>query len=283
MLNDPDIVRKLQMAMRRYAKANYAGYADKQASVADFYQEHVGRHPLRDIAATAAVGAAGAYTLSGPVLGLIAKLGGLGNPTLAALAQKYTDDPAGAGSAKLKLAALGALLGAGYGAFQHVDTNYGLAGVKNSLTDKDYWKKNPIRDIRRGGKLPSDEVDMLEMLDVDTSKEAYDYNDPDDTYYDENIYVPSALHAVQSDPVLLKRNRNIVSGLVASSSDGRNKTSGYRLTSAALRAGVGYGSAWALGQGLGSLLSMPAPIVNRLSQAGGIAAAVVGSGVLKEL
>jgi hypothetical protein len=273
MLQEPETIRQLQEALRRLA--------NKQASFADIYQEHIGRHPLRDIAATSALGAAGAYALSGPALSILAKLGGLGSPQLAAMANQYMSDPRGAGSAKFKLALLGALAGAGYGAYKHVDMKTDMEGMKQSLTDPNYWYKHPWQALRRKGLAPESDIDMAEMLHID--KQASDPGDPDDTYYDDSIYVPNAIHAVQRDPVLLSYNKRQVSGIVRDSGDAKKQTSGYRITNAALRAGVSYGAAWALGQGLGSVLNLPQPIVNRLSTAGGIAAAVVGSGVLKEL
>jgi hypothetical protein len=153
--------------------------------------------------------------------------------------------------------------------------------MKDSMLDPDYWAKNPSRAWLRQSLAPADIKEERLMASLQNSKVAS--ADFEDSYYDDNIEVPTALRAVHMDPVLLDTNKKEIGQLLTQSSDNGRRTSGFNLTNTALRTGVSFGAAWAFGQGMGQLLSMPKPIVNRLSMAGGVAAAVVGSGILKEL
>lgn len=245
-----------------------------------WYEEHVGKSPMLDAAAISALSGLGTYAASGPLLSLASRMGAFGSPEAQAAVERWKNDPAGYAAARKKLALLGAGLGAGYGLYRHADISHGLKNVFDSITDKDYWNKHPelvadVMDKRTPEQKLVDEATSME------SKTAMD-NLSDDTYFNNDIDVHGALHAVHLDPVLTPSSKRNVNDLILNSTD-ESKTSGFNLTNSALKAGVSYGAAWLFGQGLGNVLGMPQPVVNRISTAGGIASAVIGSGILKEL
>jgi hypothetical protein len=55
--------------------------------------------------------------------------------------------------------------------------------------------------------------------------------------------------------------------------------SGKDLARGAVRAGVGYGAAFALGQTVGKIFDLPEPLTDRMSRIGGIAGAIINTGV----
>ena len=103
-----------------------------------------------------------------------------------------------------------------------------------------------------------------------------------DPYYQDNIHVPTAISIVGRDPVLFPQNRARVASIVSQSANSGQRTSGFRITDTVLQSGVDFSAAYLFGQGLGRVLSLPSPVVDRVSAAGGVAAAVIGSGVLSK-
>lgn len=350
-INNPDNHSRLIAALKRMtAKAP----VEKQASLQEMteaYQKNIGGNPLLDTAALSAGSGLLTYLASGPILRAVTSAAGVGSPQIQAVAQQYFSNPENVAKTKRRLAILAATAGALYGAYKHGDWTGGMEGFKASMTDPEYWKKNPDRvgayavrepqtpqqvereavsmekrasatevvtDVthcaRCGGNHRSLKFSKLEKpVDVYTHwalcpkvKEPvvlllYDKDPEDrcvpekqkpdmlhklasqDPYYQDNIYVPRAMSIVGQDPVLFPQNKARIATMIHQSADGGSHTSGIRLTDTAVQSGVDFGAAYMFGQGLGKLLSMSSPVVDRLSAAGGVAAAVIGSGVLSKI
>lgn len=102
-------------------------------------------------------------------------------------------------------------------------------------------------------------------------------------HYYEPFDKTKAIGAFQRDPILLGSTKSQLYQLLDKSSPQRPTTTGFNLTNAAVNAGVGFGTAWLFGQGIGKIMALPTRITDRLSMAGGITAAVLDSGILREL
>ena len=250
---------------------------EKQAALQDMtelYQKKVGSNPLLDTAALSAGAGLVSYLAGGPIIKAVSSMAGVGSPQIQAAVQQYFADPENVAKTKRRLALMAAAAGALYGVYKHSDWTGGMEGFKKSMTDPEYWKKNPERQAAYTAAAPLTAQEAVSM-----GKTA-SYNDP---YYDENIHVPTAISIVGRDPVLFPQNRARVASLVAQSSNNGHTTSGFRITDTALQSGVDFSAAYLFGQGLGRVLALPQPVVNRVSAAGGVAAAVIGSGVLSKL
>jgi len=248
------------------------------------YQDNIGQHPLRDTAALAGIAGLGTYLFSGPILRLLVQsAGSFGGPQTQQAVQEYLAPGGDLSSSKLRLAALAALSAGGYGVYKHGDWKGGLQALKNSMMDKDYWKKNPDRSAAYKPAVPETLRDMEEKA-IDMDKQAWGMEEgfSKNPFYREDIPVGQSINVIRQDPILFQQNRSKIAGLIVDSTNDK-VTSQYNLTNAAVRAGVDFGTAYLFGQGVGRLLALPDPIVNRVSAAGGIAAAVIGSGVLKHM
>jgi hypothetical protein len=220
-------------------------------SITKAYQENIGQHPGRDIAFLAGTGAVGAYAAAPLLIKLLTGALSIGGgPQVQQAADRYLNE-GGAAKARRRLALAAGAVGALYGVYKH-----------------HIPKPAPV--------VPETPASRRAEASSMGKEAASDY-------YRENIPVVEGIRAVNSDPLLLNRNKQKVNQLLSSSANDGRTTSGFNMTNAALAAGVDFGTAFVFGQGMGKLLSMPAPLVNRLSTTGGVAAAVVGSGILRKL
>jgi len=248
------------------------------------YQESVGNDPRRDIPFLAGAAGLGTYALAKPLVSaLVSAAGTAGGPQMQQGIQDYLAPGGDVEKTRRRLTIMAALAAAAYGVYKHGDTRGGWQGMKASLTDPDYWKKNPQRVEAYKTKVPptlaEQEADAVSM-----TKTAYGLDEGfnKNPYFRENIPVGASINLIRNDPILFQSSRNKVSSLLTSSASGTH-TSSFNLTNAAVNAGVDFGAAYLFGQGVGKILAIPQPVVNRVSMAGGLAAAVIGSGVLKQL
>jgi len=227
------------------------------------YAEHIGSRPLLDIGTRAAAAGAGTYALSKPILNTIVRVAGTSkNPVVKAAVDRFIGSDVN--KARRRLAILAAGLGAASGLYSHGDFSKGYKGFMESLTQKDYWK--------RPENMPVDPDRPEEMLKIAA------FDDPEGFF---SPTIPTAYSAtvMNRDPYLPPEHKTYTSSLLLKASEGRPKFSRNDLARTAIRSGVDFGAAFLLGQGVGRMLSMPPAVVNRLSVGGGIANAVIGSGI----
>jgi len=232
--------------------------------ITNAYQEHVGSKPLLDTAVLASTAGAGTYMASGPLLkllvNLVAKVRG---PE----AGQQIADWLGSdiNKTKRRLALLAASLGAGYGVYKHGDFSKGWQGFKKSMTKPDYWDDPdnwPVDKDSPEGMLKLSELDITRL---------------------DNIPVLPSMQIISRDPVLIPDQKTTVNTILMAASNGKPRTSQFDLTKTVLQTGVDFGAAYLFGKGLGSILSLPKPVVNTLSLTGGIGYAIKGSGILDRI
>ena len=210
-----------------------------------------------------------------------------------------------------------------YGVGKHVDLSKGFGSALQSLLQTDYYKKHPeaAMALQRAGRkkvqyakpvsgqlslgrrvmqlgsaaLPpattppavsrmgraSDELQQMHKYQSD--KSAF-YMGADDELDQEVIPVNYSSLLVDSDPFLAPEAKQVTIGLLhkANGADA-GFTSGRKLFKAAVKAGAGFGAAYMFGRGLTSVLGAGTEVSKKLSKIGGVAAAVVNSGILNEL
>jgi hypothetical protein len=255
--------------------------------LAQSYQENIGKHPWRDTAFLAGTAGLGAYLAAPLALSAGSRLAGAGSPAVQRSVDEYLAEGGGAQTARKRIALVAAAVGAIYGLYKHSDYTGGLARIKESMSDPDYWKNNPDRvsEVTKPspGQLagidgtvdPYEEEMRILRLPEKLAAETTDY-------FRTNIYVPDALAAISKDPTLLIPNQIKVQNLIQSSSN-QDYTSGFNLTNSAIRSGAHFGAAYLFGQGVGKILSMPSPLRDRVSLIGGLTAAVLSSGILRQV
>lgn len=247
------------------------------------YQENIGSKPLRDIPFMAASAGLGTYLLSKPALTALSNLAGsFGGPAVQTAVSNYIAPGGDIETGRRRLAMLAAAAGALYGLYKHSDWKGGLKGIKESLTTDDYWAKNP--DAAAKYKQPAITQTAEEAaVDMTKTASAWGLEDGFTSSFDTpSIHVGQALNSLHQDPFLLPTYKTKVGGLIADSAIG-TKTSQASMVNTAIKSGVDFGTAYLFGTGVGKLLAMPDPLVKRVAMAGGLSAAVVGSGILKQL
>jgi len=233
------------------------------ASLTHKYQQHIGQHPLRDILMMAGVAGAGTYLGSRPAISILSQTMAAGNPQLQAVANEYLHGP-DRRKGQRRLAIMAALLGAGYGAFKHhnrvfPNTSKPKASPASPYKDNSYMPAPvPTLDLSLGNKDASVRI----TPNIIDKRQAINY--------------------IVTDPVLYDSNKRKVASLIQTSSPNRWTTPA-QIGYTAIKAGAGFGAGYMLSQGLGSILAMPTPLVRRMSTTGGIASAVIGSGILTKL
>ena len=104
----------------------------------------------------------------------------------------------------------------------------------------------------------------------------------DDPFYSKRIPVSYTVDLIRSDPFLTPPAKGAAEFLVTGKSDS-GLISGKDLMQTAVQAGVGYGAAYMFGKVLGSVMSLPKSTVDSLANKGGIAAAIINTGVLEKI
>lgn len=210
-----------------------------------------------------------------------------------------------------------------YGVGKHVDTGAGLSGALQSLLQSDYYKKHPDAARRLqlagrkrvqyaqpvGGQLPlgrrvlqaaiptfkapelvkrigeagEPETPALGIQKEQSSKTAF-FMGAADELNQQTIPVYYSRLLVEQDPFLAPEAKEVTKGLLSQASGGPvGMVSGRQLLKAAVKAGAGYATAYLFGRGLASVLGADPETSNKVSKLGGIAAAVMNSGILHEL
>jgi len=105
-----------------------------------------------------------------------------------------------------------------------------------------------------------------------------------DAFEGEHIPVRHSMDLVNQDPFLNLGQKVVTNSLIGGAEEGGSglTTSG-QLVRSAVRAGVGYGVASLFGQGLGKILSLPPDEAKAVSRIGGVAGAVLNSGIMDAL
>ena len=244
------------------------------------YEKHVGSKPLLDTAAIGAGAAGATYLASKPLLNALRTVLRTAAPaSVQGAADRWLTD-GGMDSARRRLTLLALLAGMGYGAYKHGDWKGGMDRFLASMKDKNYWPNNPDRAAAYGAGPagPSELEQATEMKEaaLDGSRDLIP------GYYLKLVPVPAVTTMVREDPVLFEQNKDRLIRVV-DHSGWHGKTNGLSITDTAIKAGVGFGSAYAFGNIVGRMLAMPPPLRDRLSLLGGLGTAVVASGILKEL
>jgi len=242
------------------------------------YQERVGNDPRLDIPLLTAGSGLAAYLLAGPAIRALSNIASVGgNQQMQDAVNSYLAPNGDINAGKRRLAILASAAGALYGMYKHVDWKNGLEGAKQSLLTPNYWERNP--QARAAYEKPVDVKPELAAISMD--KQAWDEGYRE-SFHNSPIPVGMSINAFRQDPFLLPYNRNKITSLVADSANGLFTTPA-SMVNTALKAGVNFGAAYMFGTGVGKLLAMPEPLVNRVAMTGGLSAAVVGSGILKHL
>lgn len=261
----------------------------------NWYQQNIGSKPLLEIPLAAGIAGLGTYAVADQALDALSNFPGMSKLRTSTRRRDQDEDELAA--TKRRLAIMAALLAGGATAYAHADLRGSGKELVDSLTQSNYWTSNPNVPARKAlidrftlpGKSPEairaeyeNSMRNLYKESMDkTAGEFYDEIAADPTFHDLNIPVVKSINVVREDPYLLPSSKGIVSGLVSQSSPDDPYTSKFGLVKTALKAGADYGTAYMFGQGVGSLLAMPSTMVNKLSQAGGMAYAVINSGILK--
>jgi len=248
------------------------------------YQERVSSRPVMDIPALTVAPALATYFAAKPAIsGLVSAAGAFGGPAIQEQISEYMAPGGDWRKGRRRLVALAALAGLSYGVYKHGDFKGNMQDFIQSMTKPGYWDRPEVQAKYAPPPPPMNQQQAEQDL-IRMDKQAFGSDEGYSSYpyYNDVIPVHFAVETIRRDPFLLQSNRTIVSGIVGDSG-GRGNTSGFDITTAALKAGASFVPAYLLGQGLGNILAMPAPLVNRMSKIGGVAAAVIGSGVLKQI
>jgi len=198
--------------------------------------------------------------------------------------EREYNTPEGRAEVIRNLSNLGGVLGAGMGAVKHLDTTSGLRGAFKSLTQPNYYQNNPVA-LQLQKKKALDAVKNLKSTAVPyfsgrTKTAAQDF---EQGFHQNTVPIATSVDLIQRDPFLSLGQKEAVSGLFRAEGKDVGMTSGQKLTRAALRAGVGMVTGYTFGKTMGHLMSMPKPARDSLSRAGGVAGAVVNTGIFGEL
>lgn len=183
-------------------------------------------------------------------------------------------------------AGTGGLLGLAYVLNKHMDLGKGAKGALGSMFDPSYKKDNP--DFRkRREQAAKDRIKKSRWKGKEVSYRDYQnqkiggYDDP---FHKENIPISYAEDVINRDPFLSRGQKGATNMLLeGSEGSGSGLTSGRKLMRSALQAGVGFGTAYLFGNTAGKVLSLSPDITRRLSTVGGVAGALVNTGIFKEL
>ena len=99
-------------------------------------------------------------------------------------------------------------------------------------------------------------------------------------YTEEDIHTSTAVSLINRDEFLDPYQKLKVDTIIAGSDEQRSGwTSPRRLTQTAVQAGAGFVPAYNFGRAVGGILALPEPAAGRLAKAGGLAGAIINSGI----
>jgi hypothetical protein len=260
-----------------------------------WYRKSIGSHPLIE---TGSLGAGGAlagyhganYMANKTLQNLIYMTGAKTPQEVEAIKQQLEED----GTMrwiKVLGGVAGAGLGAGYALQKHVDTSSGLRGAISSLTDADYYTKNPdaLKRLKASKKEKKDEAyqeggrDRADFLDsVYDDGRLAKQGSLDDPFTSRRIPISYTLDTIQGDPFLSIQDKERTNSFIfgAENSDS-GVTDSRSIMRSALQAGIGFGVAHTFGKVIGNIFSLPEENTQRLSTIGGIAGAIANTGILE--
>jgi hypothetical protein len=169
---------------------------------------------------------------------------------------------------------LGALAGTVLAQGGNVDFSQGLfnRAVLQSMTDQNYWNNNPDRFAKR-----VQDMKKPTFLDKIFLKE---HSLQDTLYNKATIPVTGSVNLFSQDNFLSQQEKDSLVNLMSASNNySPGIVSQKKLTSSLIDSGIGFGTAYLFGKGVGTLLGLPSEITHRLSSMGGIANAVQRSGL----
>jgi hypothetical protein len=186
-------------------------------------------------------------------------------------------------------AALGGSLGALYAISKHGDftnlpsfihsmrkgrpadlTAQHAGDIRKGITAPRYQHQpfDPLRSFKTGSS------DMYHIRDF-----VQEFKNP---YEHERVPIKHSIDLLNEDPFLTVGQKSFSTHVMQGSEmDGSGLTSGKKIARSALRAGVGFGTAYTFGKTMGTVLGLPKPAKERLSRVGGLAAAVVNTGIFE--
>lgn len=184
-------------------------------------------------------------------------------------------------------AALGALGAAAITGYKKVDFGDGYDGLVQSLIDPQYWKTHRDRAnaVIAAEEAKRDKKRYKSNLNYGDSRglrlPGLDKISAEDDYYRLNIPTERSLEVVGKDPVLNTFQKLKAEAVIGKASSGgiRPLISGSQLTQSALKFGLDYGTSYLLGKGIGTLLRVPEPVLNKLSVTGALGAAIINTGL----
>lgn len=255
------------------------------------YTKYVEKYPLAEAGLLGGAGAAAGYFGTGMLINPIIKLLLVGKSP-AEKAQIMAALHQGGGVQRLKRIGgiAGGTLGAGYALNKAVDWS-SLKNIFKSLKSKDYWKNNPeaLKAKEDAHQKRIDKTKYKSRLKDFTwgreassslQKKAGEISDP---FLGERVPIHYSLDLLKTDPFLTEGQKQIATSLTTGAEDRSiGMTSGEKLMKSAVRAGVGFATAYLFGKALSSVMALPPPIVKRVSVGGGIAGALLNSGIFEE-
>ena len=254
------------------------------------YDATVGAHPMIEVPALAAAGGLLGYFGTGlaqhALGGLTSRLPG----NMGAGLNDWLQDPENMRVMRERMAAILATAGGVAGLAKNLDVGGGVGGAARSLTESDYWGNNPEarkRQLQRRlatllGRRYIMKANFQWQRDPRMQKQQSEEADP---FFQPETPIRQSLEYVGVDPFLTNSQKHQTQGLLVASNNGQTAgyTSGHSLMKSAVKAGVGFGTAYLFGRVAGGLLAMPSETVKNLSLAGGLAGALINSGIFKEL
>lgn len=146
-------------------------------------------------------------------------------------------------------------------------TKSNLKAMLSSLLDKDFFDKNPdlVRDTSYSG-----------WFHKNASSFSIGLNERN-RFKDSIISKQDSLDTILNDPYITSVQKGTTGLLISDSTPKSLYTSGMDLMKTATKSGVGFGSAYAFGNTLGGIFSLPKGIQSTVSTLGGVAGALYNS------
>lgn len=284
----------------------------KEAAINPFdtYHKYVGRQPVLDTAMSGGIGTILGYTGANVLL----------NPLISLIAGMTGADPAKVEAVKNKLKSYGGIAGGVggllYGSGKHMDTGSGIKGWIQSMTDADYWKKNPaaanrklqkfLENLQTGKKsirtpdvfgfvhdtlnVPTQEdteVFELQAKEIERQRKKQLLEQArkglvktqaleDATLGGGHLPMDYAMSVIASDPFLSMGQKVVTGGIMADADD---PTDAGSLMTSALRFGAAAVPAYLFGRGVSNIMGLPPEKINALSSVGGVAAGILNTGI----
>ena len=121
-------------------------------------------------------------------------------------------------------------------------------------------------------------IDSSEMY----KQAMYSLNE-DVAFNKDQVPISQSLHLIKGDPYLSLDQKDVASVIFEGSENSRSGlTSGNSLMRSALAAGAGGGAGFLFGRAASAIFSLPPIVTKRLSGAGAVAGALLGTGIFTE-